>query len=277
MIQKLNRALTVEIVLVASFIGLAFRSFTVMLASVLPGIFPILASGAVLWALGEGLQFASVVALTVSFGLGLSATIHFLNRLRLEDRPGDDPGLAVEQATVLVGPALILTSRLDPHLGGARLRARSDGVLQSAVLAPLWLAQRLRHDGGPRCRPLDPATDRNLPPEDRPVEPLIADINSDATRQRAVRAIEIETCLRVEARELIVTVCRSPRVWTDKVAEKSGPTTLASITPSVAPPDTAPRELWVISVQVPWMVPSRCVTVLLRSKFEPSLAHRSVC
>ena len=29
---------------------------------------------------------SSVVALTVSFGLGMSATIHFLNRLRLEER-----------------------------------------------------------------------------------------------------------------------------------------------------------------------------------------------
>jgi len=60
--------------------------------------------------MGQGLQFASVVALTVSFGLGLSATIHFLNRLRLEDEPGQDPGIAVERATILVGPALILTS-----------------------------------------------------------------------------------------------------------------------------------------------------------------------
>jgi predicted RND superfamily exporter protein len=42
--------------------------------------------------------------------LGLSATIHFLNRLRLEDKPGQDPGVAVERATVLIGPALILTS-----------------------------------------------------------------------------------------------------------------------------------------------------------------------
>jgi predicted RND superfamily exporter protein len=60
--------------------------------------------------LGEGLQFASVVALTVSFGLGLSATIHFLNRLRLESKPGVGADLAVERATVLVGPALILTT-----------------------------------------------------------------------------------------------------------------------------------------------------------------------
>jgi predicted RND superfamily exporter protein len=110
MIGKLNRALTVEIVFVAAFIGLAFRSVTVMVVSILPGIFPILASGAVLWMLGDGLQFASVVALVVSFGLGLSATIHFLNRLRLEEVPGDAPGDAVEKATVLVGPALILTS-----------------------------------------------------------------------------------------------------------------------------------------------------------------------
>ena len=110
MIGKLNRGLTVEIVFVSAFMGIMFRSVVVMLASILPGIFPVVLAGTVLWLMGEGLQFASVVALTVSFGLGLSATIHFLNRLRLEDRPGADPAIAVERATVLIGPALILTS-----------------------------------------------------------------------------------------------------------------------------------------------------------------------
>jgi predicted RND superfamily exporter protein len=110
MIGKLNRGLTIEIVFVAAFIGLAFWSVRVMLVSILPAIFPIVVSGTVLWAMGQGLQFASIVALTVSFGLGLSATIHFLNRLRLEDDPDEDPGIAIARATVLVGPALILTS-----------------------------------------------------------------------------------------------------------------------------------------------------------------------
>lgn len=110
MIGKLNHGLTIEFLLVAVFIGLAFRSVVVMFASILPGIFPVVLSGTVLWVLGEGLQFASVVALTVSFGLGLSATIHFLNRLRLEEKPGVDEAQAVERATVLVGPALILTT-----------------------------------------------------------------------------------------------------------------------------------------------------------------------
>ncbi len=110
MIAKLNRGLTLEFLFVAIFIGLAFRSVVVALAAIMPGIFPVVASGSLLLLLGQGLQFVSVVALTVSFGLGLSATIHFLNRLRQEDDPDQDPAIGVERATVLMGPALILTS-----------------------------------------------------------------------------------------------------------------------------------------------------------------------
>ena len=40
MIDKLSDGLTIEIVFVAAFIGLAFRSFIVMLTSILPGLFP---------------------------------------------------------------------------------------------------------------------------------------------------------------------------------------------------------------------------------------------
>jgi len=109
MIDKLSRGLTIEIVFVAAFIGLAFWSPVVMLISILPGLFPIVLAGSVLLVMGQGLQFASVIALTVSFGLGLSATIHFLNRLQIEDID-PDPAVGVERATILVGPPLILTS-----------------------------------------------------------------------------------------------------------------------------------------------------------------------
>jgi predicted RND superfamily exporter protein len=109
MIDKLSRGLTIEIVFVAAFIGLAFWSPVVMLISILPGLFPIVLAGSLLLVLDQGLQFASVIALTVSFGLGLSATIHFLNRLQIEDID-PDPAVGVERATILVGPPLILTS-----------------------------------------------------------------------------------------------------------------------------------------------------------------------
>jgi uncharacterized protein len=109
MINKLSAGLTIEIIFVAAFIGFAFRSVVVMLVSILPGLFPIVLAGTALWVAGQGLQFASVIALTVSFGLGLSATIHFLNRLQIEDTD-PNPAIGVERATILVGPPLILTS-----------------------------------------------------------------------------------------------------------------------------------------------------------------------
>jgi uncharacterized protein len=110
MIGALNDGLVVEMIFVAALIGIAFRSFFVMVVAFLPGLFPIVVSGAVLWWFDEGLQFASIVALTVAFGLGLDATIHYLNRLRLEAKPDEDPAIGVKRATVLVGPALILTT-----------------------------------------------------------------------------------------------------------------------------------------------------------------------
>ena len=110
MIRNLSIALTSEMVLVAVLLGLAFGSAFIMAIAVLPGLFPIVIAGAVLWWFDEGLQFASIVALTVAFGLGLSATIHYLNRLRLEYVPGEEPAAGIRRATTLVGPALILTT-----------------------------------------------------------------------------------------------------------------------------------------------------------------------
>lgn len=110
MIQKINLMLTAEMVIVSALIGLAFRSVLVGVVSLLPGLFPIVTAGASLALTGEGLQFASIIALTVAFGLGLNATIHYLNRLRLEDWPGRDPVEVTSRAAILMGPALILTS-----------------------------------------------------------------------------------------------------------------------------------------------------------------------
>jgi len=110
MIQKINLMLTAEIVLVSAFIGLAFRSALIGIVSLLPGLFPVVVAGASLALTGEGLQFASIVALTVAFGLGFNATVHYLNRLRLEEARGGAPETNTARAAELIGPALILTS-----------------------------------------------------------------------------------------------------------------------------------------------------------------------
>jgi predicted RND superfamily exporter protein len=110
MIHKINLALTVEMVVVSALIGLAFRSVLIGVMSLLPGLFPVVAAGTTLAVAGEGMQFASIVALTVAFGLGFNAVVHYLNRLRLEEARGGAAELNAARAAELIGPALILTS-----------------------------------------------------------------------------------------------------------------------------------------------------------------------
>lgn len=110
MIERINLMLTAEMIFVSVIIGLAFRSVLIGIVSLLPGLFPVFTSGASLALTGEGLQFASIIALTVAFGLGLNATVHYLNRLRLEDGLNSQPEEATASAATLIGPALIVTS-----------------------------------------------------------------------------------------------------------------------------------------------------------------------
>ncbi len=110
MIDQLKESIPICVAFAGVLLGMAFRSPFVAVVSFMPGLFPVVASGTLLWVRGDGLEFASVVALLVVFGLGIDALIHFLNRLRLEEQAGDAPELAIRRARVLVGPAIILTT-----------------------------------------------------------------------------------------------------------------------------------------------------------------------
>jgi uncharacterized protein len=110
MISQLDESIPLCVLVAGVLLALAFRSAFVGFISLLPGLFPVVTAGAMLYATGGGLEFSSVVALIVVFGLGVDALIHFLNRLRLEEKPGVAPELAIRRARVLVGPAIILTT-----------------------------------------------------------------------------------------------------------------------------------------------------------------------
>lgn len=114
LISELNWGLVGDMFVIFIFLGLALRSTLAGVASVLPSLFPIFATGALLWAAGEGLQFASIVAITVAFSLAIDSTIHFLNRYHLEeDRLGSGSGDHIEalrQTAHHIGPAVVLTT-----------------------------------------------------------------------------------------------------------------------------------------------------------------------
>ncbi|MFM1815706.1 MAG: hypothetical protein RLZ98_2401 [Pseudomonadota bacterium] len=147
LISELNWGLVGDMFIIFVFLGLALRSVLAGVASVLPSMFPIFATGALLWWTGEGLQFASIIAITVAFSLAIDSTIHFLNRFRLEeDRLGGKAGVEYEallRTAQHIGPVVVLTTivlalglgvTMLSHLPSLRLFGRLAGVCLFASL-----------------------------------------------------------------------------------------------------------------------------------------------
>ena len=110
MIHQLNRGLLFAIVVVILLIGVAFRSVAIATLSIVPNLFPIVAAGSVIYFTGGGLEYASVISLTVAFGIAVDDTIRFLNRLRFETTRSSSLDEAVHRTITRIGPVLVLTS-----------------------------------------------------------------------------------------------------------------------------------------------------------------------
>jgi predicted RND superfamily exporter protein len=152
MIWALNVGLVSDMAVVILLLGVAFRSAFASLVSILPSMIPLLATGTLLYLTGQGLHFASMIALTVAFGLSLDSTIHFLNRYYLEARrapPGEgDTQAILSRTAVMIGPVLILTTVvLTLGLGVTILSdlpsLRVFGQLSGATLIAALVAQLL--------------------------------------------------------------------------------------------------------------------------------------
>lgn len=109
-ISQLNMSLVLAILVVIPLLGIAFRSFDTALISALPNLFPIFAAGTLLYVTGAGLQYASVLGLTIAFGIAVDDTIHFINRYYQEGKSGIGEIERVHNTLGHIGPALMLTT-----------------------------------------------------------------------------------------------------------------------------------------------------------------------
>ncbi len=153
LIWELNIGLVGDMFVIFIFLGIALRSLLSGVSSILPSVFPIFATGALLWVSGEGLQFASIIAITVAFALAIDSTIHFLNRFRIEEAdlpPGPDAATTALINTMHhIGPVIVLTTivlamglgvTVLSHLPSLRLFGRLAAVcLLSSLIAQLFI------------------------------------------------------------------------------------------------------------------------------------------
>ena len=108
--SDLRRSLGLAALLILVTLGVAFRSWRLGLASVVPNLLPIGASATGLYLIGGQVDVSTLTALTLSLGIATDDTIHVLARWKDEEERGTEPTLAARLSVVRTLPALTLTT-----------------------------------------------------------------------------------------------------------------------------------------------------------------------
>ncbi|MGV8838855.1 MAG: efflux RND transporter permease subunit [Bauldia sp.] len=108
-INNLNTSLALAVFAGLALIAIALRSATIAVVALIPNLLPDMATGSVLFFIGNGLQLTSVVALTIAFGIAIDDTIHYINIVH-EMRGIREIRERLVTASREVGPVLIATT-----------------------------------------------------------------------------------------------------------------------------------------------------------------------
>lgn len=105
---------SIAIVIAVIFVTLLIllRDIPLALLSLLPNIIPLLFTAATLHIIGADLQTSNIVSFTVSIGLAVDDTIHFVVRYKQEKQQGSSHKDAIQNTFRGAGQAIILTSLL---------------------------------------------------------------------------------------------------------------------------------------------------------------------
>ncbi len=84
LINNLVLSLSLAILLIALFMAFMFRSFKMILISIIPNIFPLLITAGLMGYLGVPIKPSTILVFSIAFGISVDDTIHFLAKYRQE-------------------------------------------------------------------------------------------------------------------------------------------------------------------------------------------------
>jgi len=124
---------------------IVYRSIRIGLISIVPNLFPLVATGAMLVFAGQYLELVTVCVFTICIGIAVDDTIHFLTRYVDELASGDEHRATIQRAFTGVGSALLMTTivlvtgMMTAVFGDAR-DARLFGMMGSITIATALFA-----------------------------------------------------------------------------------------------------------------------------------------
>lgn len=108
--QKLIKGLIGAMLLVGAIAGMLFCSWRMTLITLIPNIFPILATAAIMGYFGIPLKLSTSIIFAISFGIVVDDTIHFLSKFRHEKRQGLGNLYAMKRTILTTGKPIIITT-----------------------------------------------------------------------------------------------------------------------------------------------------------------------
>lgn len=107
---SLTQGLLIAIGLVSLLMGFLYKSFKMVLIAIVPNVLPLLMLGAVLGYLGIDLKVSTAIIFTISFGIAVDDTIHFMSKFKLELNKGKSMLYALKRTYLSTGRAIVLTT-----------------------------------------------------------------------------------------------------------------------------------------------------------------------
>lgn len=146
LVESLFKGLFAAFLIVSLLMTILFKSWKMVFISLIPNMLPLLATGAFLGLTGIALDATSSIIFTISFGIAVDDTIHFLSRYKLEQNRGTGLEESIRRSLLISGKAIVLTTIV--LLAGFLILTSSklSGTFKVGLLTSLTLASALIAD-----------------------------------------------------------------------------------------------------------------------------------
>ena len=108
--SNLTKGLLLAVLIVSLLMGALYRSLKMVLIALIPNVLPLIMLAALLGFIGIQLKVSTAIIFTISFGIAVDDTIHFMSKLKLELNKGKSFLYALKRTYLSTGRAIILTT-----------------------------------------------------------------------------------------------------------------------------------------------------------------------
>jgi len=109
-VSSLTKGLGLAFFVVSLVMAFLFRNLRMVVIALVPNVFPLMLTGAIMGFMGMSLNAATSIIYTIAFGIAVDDSIHFLSKYKIERQRGQPIEQAIHSTMNVTGKALVITT-----------------------------------------------------------------------------------------------------------------------------------------------------------------------